>query len=257
MGSRLPAPWRIATSRPMRASSKPSGGFRICIPRPPFSSTPTTRSRASGTSSVFRKSSGAAFGSAVFASIRAIWAIWRGGSRAALDEAGLREVTIFASGGLDEHEIARLVKEAPSIDGFGVGTKMGVSEDAPALDMAYKATAYAGRGRLKLAAGKKILPGRKQIFRIEKKGEAVRDVLARHDESLPGRPLMRKVMEGGKRLPSHVDSLEAIRENAGRETALLPPRLRGLSPATPAYPVEVSDALQRYQERVASEVARP
>jgi nicotinate phosphoribosyltransferase len=178
-------------------------------------------------------------------------------SRALLDEAGLRHVTIFASGGLDEHEIARLVKEAPSIDGFGVGTKMGVSEDAPALDMAYKATAYAGRGRLKLAAGKKILPGRKQIFRIEEKGEAMRDVLARHDESVPGRPLMRKVMEGGKRHSSHVTSLDAIRENAARETALLPSRLRALSPAAPRYPVEVSEALQRYQERIASEVARP
>jgi nicotinate phosphoribosyltransferase len=177
-------------------------------------------------------------------------------SRAALVEAGLGQVTIFASGGLDEHEIARLVKEAPSIDGFGVGTKMGVSEDAPALDMAYKATAYAGRGRLKLAPGKRILPGRKQIFRIEEKGEAVRDVLARHDESLSGRPLMRKVMERGKRLPSHVDSLEAIRENASREIALLPPRLRGLAPATPSYPVEVSEALQSYQERVVSEITR-
>jgi len=178
-------------------------------------------------------------------------------SRVLLDEAGLRNVTIFASGGLDEHEIARLVKEAPSIDGFGVGTKMGVSEDAPALDMAYKVTAYAGRGRLKLAAGKKILPGRKQIFRIEEKGEAVRDVLARHDESLPGRPLMRKVMEGGTRLPSHVDGLEAIRENASREIALLPSRLRALSPATPSYPVEVSEALQRYQDLVACNVTRP
>jgi len=178
-------------------------------------------------------------------------------SRVLLDEAGLRNVTIFASGGLDEHEIARLVKEAPSIDGFGVGTKMGVSEDAPALDMAYKATAYAGRGRLKLAAGKRILPGRKQIFRIEEKGEAVRDVLARHDESLPGRPLMRKVMEGGTRLPSPVDSLDAIRENASREIALLPSRLRALSPATPSYPVEVSEALRRYQDLVASDVTRP
>jgi nicotinate phosphoribosyltransferase len=178
-------------------------------------------------------------------------------SRVLLDQAGLSQVTIFASGGLDEHEIARLAKEAPEIDGFGVGTKMGVSEDAPALDMAYKATAYGGRGRLKLSPGKKILPGRKQIYRVEEKGEAVRDVLARHDESLPGRPLMRKVMEGGKRLPSQVTSLDEIRENRAREVALLPPRLRTLSEAVPPYPVDVSEALQRYQDRIASQVTRP
>jgi nicotinate phosphoribosyltransferase len=175
-------------------------------------------------------------------------------SRALLDEAGLGRLTLFASGGLDEHEIARLVREAPEIDAFGVGTKMGVSQDAPALDMAYKATAYAGKGRLKLATGKRILPGRKQIFRVEEKGQAVRDVLARHDESLPGRPLMKKVMEAGKRLPSHVSSLESIRENRAVEMALVPPRLRALSPAAPLYPVEVSETLQRYAEEVASRV---
>ncbi len=178
-------------------------------------------------------------------------------SRLALDEAGLKRVTIFASGGLDEREIARLVREAPEIDGFGVGTKMGVSEDAPALDMAYKATAYAGRGRLKLSAGKRILPGRKQIFRMEEKGESVGDVLGRHDESLPGRPLMTKVMEGGKRVSSHVTSLDAIRESSARELVLLPSRLRALSKATPPYPVEVSEALKRYQNDVASRARTP
>jgi nicotinate phosphoribosyltransferase len=177
-------------------------------------------------------------------------------SRALLDEAGLPQVTIFASGGLDEREIARLVKEAPEIDGFGVGTKMGVSEDAPALDMAYKATAYAGQGRLKLSPGKKILPGRKQIFRIEENGEAVRDVLGLYDEALPGRPLIRKVMEKGKRLPAHVTNLDAIRETAAREVALLPAPLRSVSEGVPPYPVEVSAALERYQDRIASQVSR-
>ncbi len=98
------------------------------------------------------------------------------------------------------------------------------------------------------------MPGRKQIFRIEEKGAAVRDVLARHDELLPGRPLMTKVMESGKRLPSHVTSLDAIRESRARELALLPSRLRALSPASPPYPVEVSEALQRYAERITSRV---
>jgi hypothetical protein len=64
-------------------------------------------------------------------------------------------------------------------------------------------------------------------------------------------------MEDGKRLPSHVASLEAIRENASREKGLLPPRLSALSPAAPAYPVEVSEALRRYEDFVASDVTRP
>jgi nicotinate phosphoribosyltransferase len=177
-------------------------------------------------------------------------------SRALLDQAGLSRMSLFASGGLDEHQIARLVREAPWIEGFGVGTKMGVSEDAPSLDMAYKLTAYAGRGRLKLSTGKRILPGRKQIFRIEEKGQVVRDVLARHDESPPGRPLMRKVMEEGKRVSSHVTSLEDIRENAARERGLLPTRLRALDPASPPYPVELSEALRRYRDQITSQLRR-
>jgi nicotinate phosphoribosyltransferase len=173
-------------------------------------------------------------------------------SRRILDEAGLERVSLFASGGLDEREIARLSREAPSIGGFGVGTRMGVSEDAPALDMAYKATAYAGRGRLKLSPGKAILPGQKQVFRVEENGEAVKDVIARHDEALPGRPLLRRVMAGGKRLDSHVRSLDAIRENAARELARLPARLRALSDSAPPYPVEVSEALRADRDRAAS-----
>ncbi|MHA7630838.1 hypothetical protein [Corallococcus sp. M7] len=58
--------------------------------------------------------------------------------RALLDAAGLERVRILASGGLDEDAVARLLAHQAPIDAFGVGTAMGVSEDAPALDMAYK-----------------------------------------------------------------------------------------------------------------------
>jgi nicotinate phosphoribosyltransferase len=177
-------------------------------------------------------------------------------SRKKLDEAGLEAVTIFASGGLDEEGIERLTRVAPEIDGFGVGTDMIVSRDAPALDMAYKATAYAGRGILKLAPGKAILPGRKQVFRQEEDGRAVRDVIAGADEALPGRPLLRKVMEGGKKLPGHAVSLDEIRENARREISRLPDRLRAIAPAEPPYPVELSAALELYRNEVAARYRR-
>jgi nicotinate phosphoribosyltransferase len=170
-------------------------------------------------------------------------------SRAILNEAGLERVALFASGGLDEGEIAHLVNETPEIGGFGVGTRMGVSMDAPALDMAYKLTSYAGRGRLKLSTGKGILPGRKQVFRGE--GE---DVLARHDEDLPGRPLMHKVRENGRRLPSHRTDLGAIRDDAATEIESLPASVKALERARPPYPVRVSDALAAYQREIAADV---
>src|SRR4029079_7903646 len=103
-------------------------------------------------------------------------------ARRLLDDAGLQRVTIFASGGLNEDEIAGLMVAGAPIDGFGVGTDMGVSRDAPSLDIAYKLVEYAGCGRVKLSPGKAILPGRKQIFRVEQDGLADHDVLGRNDE---------------------------------------------------------------------------
>ncbi len=176
-------------------------------------------------------------------------------SRKMLDDAGLDDVTLFASGSLDEYEVARLVREAPEIDGFGVGTRMGVSKDAPALDMAYKVTAYGGKGRLKLSADKRTLPGRKQIFRLENAGQAIGDVLAREGESHAGRPLLRQVMEKGRRIPSQVRNLEEIRDGARREIARLPARIHALEPADPPYPVELSRELEAYAEEVARSIS--
>lgn len=173
-------------------------------------------------------------------------------SRGILDDAGLHDVTIFASGGLDEHEIERLGKDAPEIGGFGVGTQMGVSRDAPALDMAYKLTSYAGEGRAKRSTGKATLPGRKQVFRFDDGNAATRDVIAGEHESHSGRPLLQKVMAAGKRLPTHVQDLEAIRDYALQEVERLPSEIRSLSPAEPAFPVTVSEELERFRAEVAA-----
>jgi nicotinate phosphoribosyltransferase len=178
-------------------------------------------------------------------------------AREILDAAGLHEVTIFASGGLDEDEIAAIVRAGAPITGFGVGTAMGVSKDVPALDFAYKLTAYAGKGRTKLSPGKRILPGRKQVFRMEEEGRATGDVIARHDEELPGRPLLRKVMEGGRRLPDDGTDLREARDRARRELAQLPERIRDLAPASPPYPVTLSPGLEAYLDEVAARYRRP
>lgn len=172
-------------------------------------------------------------------------------AREILDRAGLQRVGIFASGSLDEDRVAELLAKGPPIDGFGVGTAMGVSDDAPGLDIAYKLCAYGGRGRLKLSSGKPVLPGRKQVFRIERDGEAVRDVIARAGEDLEGRPLLGQVMQAGRRLAAGRTSLDAAREHAREALQRLPERVRAIAPADPAYPVAVSPQLRAYQEEVA------
>lgn len=165
-------------------------------------------------------------------------------ARAMLDDAGLERVRIVASGGLDEHEIARLLEAEAPIDGFGVGTSMGVSEDAPTLDLAYKLTSYGGSGRFKSAPGKAVYPGRKQIFRFAE-GGAVEDTVARHDEDHPGDPLLSLVMQGGERRTAP-DSLDAIQARCSAALQQLPTAARRLRQPQP-IPVRISEALQRDQ----------
>lgn len=175
--------------------------------------------------------------------------------RQMLDAAGLDRVRIFASGSLNEDKIERLLSGGAPIDGFGVGTEMGVSSDAPALEIIYKLVEYAGRGRVKLAPGKAVLPGQKQVFRVERDGVADHDVLACDDEERPGRPLLQCVMKNGTRLPAGRVPLNAARAHAADERGRLPDALRALAPATPPYRVEISERLARARDAV-SGVAR-
>ncbi len=176
-------------------------------------------------------------------------------SRKMLDDAGLKDVEVFASGGLDEYAISNLVADGAPIDGFGVGTRMGVSSDAPDLDIAYKLCEYAGKGRLKFSSGKPILPGRKQVFRHESDDSDVRDVIGRANEDLPGRSLLTAVMQKGERLPNSFVSLKDIRSFAITQLSRLPERIRQLAPAEQPYEVKVSDALSESQRQIASEAS--
>ena len=69
--------------------------------------------------------------------------------RAILDTGGLQDVTIFASGGLDEDALADLLRGRAPVDGFGIGTSLTTSSDVPAIDFVYKLQEYAGTPRRK------------------------------------------------------------------------------------------------------------
>jgi nicotinate phosphoribosyltransferase len=173
-------------------------------------------------------------------------------ARRIFDEAGLHGVRIIASSSLHEDLIAGLLAGGAPIDGFGVGTEMGVSRDVPTIDIVYKLVEYAGRDRVKLSQGKHVLPGRKQVFRVEKDGIARYDTLARHDEDLAGRPLLEPVMKQGARLPAGRVSLNDARARAREELARLPADVRALTPARSPYRVEISDVLAARRDRLAA-----
>lgn len=172
-------------------------------------------------------------------------------ARQILDEAGLADVRLFASGSLDEHAIEGLLRQGAPIDGFGVGTKLGTMADQPYLDSAYKLCRYAGTDRMKLSTEKSNLPGRKQVYRVFEGGEAVRDVIAAVEESFDaGEPLLECVMRGGRRTEAGRRTLGEARAHHERALARLPARLLALDEADPPYPVHLSDGVQEKQEQV-------
>jgi nicotinate phosphoribosyltransferase len=174
-------------------------------------------------------------------------------ARRILDEAG-SDAIVFASGGLDERDVAALLEAGAPIDGFGIGSKLGTAADSPFLDMAYKLVEFDGRPVLKLSAAKATWPGTKQVWRLSAEGGYAVDVIGTAAEDGPegGEPLLVPVMERGRRLSR--ESLERARGRCAEQRARLPEEHRRLD-ARP-YEVEFSPALIALRERVAEEARR-
>jgi nicotinate phosphoribosyltransferase len=174
--------------------------------------------------------------------------------REIFDESGLPEVKIFASGGFDEFKIQKILTAGAIIDAFGVGTKMGVSADAPYLDMAYKMVMYNGRPVMKLSTGKVSLAGPKQVFRQRhEQGFFRRDLIGLLEEEVAdSESLLERVMQDGKRLLPR-QPLPKIQKRFREEFSLLPEIYKDLE-GNPNYTVEVTPQLQALQDRVRREI---
>jgi nicotinate phosphoribosyltransferase len=147
-----------------------------------------------------------------------------------------------------------MIRAGAPIDGFGIGSSLTTSSDAPGLDCAYKLEEYAGVPRRKRSAGKATWPGRKQVWRrFQSDGRMAGDVLSVEDDARSGEPLIELVMQGGKRL-GPAPTFAEIRARAARDLAHLPGPLRRLEPDA-SYPVEVSNALRRLAAEVDGRMA--
>lgn len=153
-------------------------------------------------------------------------------ARRILDDAGLDDVRIFVSGALDEHRLEALATAGAPVDAAGIGTRLGVSADAPYLDSVYKLVSLDGRPLAKRSPGKETLPGAKQVWRRLPDP----DLLSLRGEDVdPGRePLLQPVMADGRRLeprPSTIDAIDAARHRLERDLATVPaPSLRITGP---------------------------
>jgi nicotinate phosphoribosyltransferase len=166
--------------------------------------------------------------------------------RAILDEAGLHDAKIMASGNLDEYKIRELLKDGAPIDAFGVGTELATSGDAPSMSATYKMVELDIHGikrfTAKFSEDKTSIPGAKQLFRDE-----ARDVIARTGECGRGEALLRPIILGG-RLLEPLATLPQARSRASESVAKLAPALRELDVVEP-WPVIYSRELRALIER--------
>ena len=168
--------------------------------------------------------------------------------RKIFDDAGLLDVKIFASSGFDEFKIAKIISEGAAIDAFGVGTKVGVSADAPFVDIVYKMVRFKGRDVRKLSPGKVTLAGEKQVFRTsDQNGCYSEDIIGQRDEIIDeGQPLLEKVMESGQLLRPH-PQLQVLQERFRENFAALDDGYKSIQDYR-AYPVKLSTRLQNLQK---------
>jgi len=175
-------------------------------------------------------------------------------ARKLLDEAGLNYVRIFVSGGLDEYKINELIKNEAPIDAFGVGTKMGVSADAPYLNTVYKMVEIGERPVAKLSPRKVTWAGKKQVYRcLDKNGYIKRDILGLREENIKGAiPLLIPVMKEGKVI--HHENLNTIRTRANSELESLPEKLKDIEKAS-HIEVKPSSGLRELQQQVVKKLS--
>jgi nicotinate phosphoribosyltransferase len=158
----------------------------------------------------------------------------------------LPEAAILASGDLDEYEIARLKAAGAVIDGYGLGTKLVTGSPVNGV---YKLVEIDGVPVMKESNSKTTFPGRKQIFRHLRDGQAIGDRLGLMDEAAVEneQPLLQLVMENGI-VVQPPESLEVIAQRSTQSVASLPPEIRQLDQPAP-YPVEVSQPLEDLTDR--------
>jgi nicotinate phosphoribosyltransferase len=179
-------------------------------------------------------------------------------ARRRLDQAGWKDVQIFVSGDLDEWRIENLLRSGAPIDGFGVGTALSTSADAPSVGVIYKLAevevAKRTRGTAKFSADKKTYPGRKQVFRVAgRDGKYSRDVIGLEEEVVAGaEPLLVPVMRDGRRLEeARPHPASAVREAQARFLASqerLPKRLLSIEEVKPPYEVSYTARLEKLSE---------
>ena len=178
--------------------------------------------------------------------------------RKILDKAHFYSTKIFVSGNLNEYVIEEFLKKRAKMDAFGVGTSLVVSDDAPFLDSAYKLVGIERGGifqsTMKIGEKEKMtLPGAKQVFRVEKRGRFLKDVIGLEEENLKGKKILKQIFKNGRLIYSF-PSLSVVRERVKENLKKLPQKYQKINNPS-KYPVEISKGLLELKKRTLKEIS--
>jgi len=191
-------------------------------------------------------------------------------ARQMLDEAGLNDVLILASGDLDEYRISRLKAAGAQINAWGVGTRLTTAFDEPALSVVYKLAAIEAEDgnwhdRMKISAesAKQTLPGILRVRRYHVADQPQMDVIYDERDSrelqLPSQGRGGFSAEGTTELlqplwmgsePVYKErSLKEIREYVQHQLAAFPAEYLSLRGAK-AFPVKMARGVARRRRQL-------
>ncbi len=205
------------------------------------------------------------------------------GSRTArrmLDEAGLDYVRIIATNDLDEFLIDSLEDQGACIDSWGVGTKLAVAYDQPALGGVYKLSALkrdpdgSWEPKIKLSAqiSKRTLPGLLDVLRFKDsagmyRGDMIYDLEKGISSAIAVDPfdpirvkdmhmfesfeILKPLVRDGKSVISRVDCAEARQRTRKELDSLDPSFRRFLNPAQ--YMVGLDSTLNKTRSELIEE----
>lgn len=168
--------------------------------------------------------------------------------RIKLDEAGMIDTRILASGSLDEYKIERIVSNGAPIDIFGVGEYM-TGGSSFGLGMVYKLCAIERDGqifpKMKISENneKSSLPGVKRIYRLSDK-----DIIALDDEEVQGELLGAQIFKNGKLVYNQPTVFES-RDYCTAQKEKLDRKFKMINDPS-VYPVELSNKLIVLKEAI-------
>lgn len=177
--------------------------------------------------------------------------------RTQLDKAGLQNVKITVTGNFDEWKISQFIKLKPPADKILVFTELVTPSDDPKLEAVLKLAQYTKNGKVfeavKLAKGKLSWPGKKQVFRVYKKGKLHKDIIGLESEKL-GEPLLERYINDGQ-LAQEMPSLDQIKDYTRQQLTTLPVELKDVNKNV-SYPVIFSNNIKLLLEKTRKEHTR-